>query len=291
MCRCPSVATMPTELVSSDADVRAILADPAYVVPPAPEASDIGTLAWLRAHVTRFCEGEAHDRRRALAEHEIAGLDPASLRQTAAELAAAELARRKHSDPFDVMPLARRVPAAALASGLGLAQADIAAAVDAMLAAVSGYLNPDLAGPDADRSVAFLAKMFGPAEPEPLANRIGLLMQACDATAALIGNALIAAFAEDGTVAQIIARTLVDDPPTLRTRRLSPGGELVVIDISGCTFGAGRRPCPGADQATALVAGVLDAILARCELADQPIDYLPSPNLRMPASLLVTLNQ
>jgi len=282
---------MPTELVSSDADVRAILADPAYVVPPAPHAGEIGTLAWLRAHVTRFCEGEAHDRRRALAEHEIAGLDPASLRQAAAELTAAELSRHPASEPFDVMPLARRVPAAALAAALGVPADDIAGAVDAMLGAVSGYLNPDLAGPDADSSVEFLVKTFGPGEPEPLANRIGLLMQACDATAALIGNALIAAFAADGAVEEIIGRTLVDDPPTLRTRRVSPGGGLVTIDISGCTFGAGRRPCPGADQATALAAGVLDAILARCELADQQIGYLPSPNLRMPASLLITPGQ
>jgi cytochrome P450 len=279
---------MPTELVSSAADVRAILADPAYVVPSAPHASGIGTLAWLRAHVSRFCEGEAHDRRRALAEHEIAGLDPASLRGAAAGLTAAELARRQTSEPFDVMPLARRVPASAIASGLGVPQGDVPGAVDAMLATVSGYLNPDLAGPDADRSVAFLLKTFGPGEPEHLANRIGLLMQACDATAALIGNALIAAFAADGTIEEVIGRTLVDDPPTLRTRRVSPDGDLVTIDISGCTFGAGRRPCPGAEQATALAAGVLDAIVACCELADQQIDYLPSPNLRMPASLLVT---
>jgi cytochrome P450 len=278
---------MPTELVSADADVRAILADPAYVVPPAPHSPEIGTLAWLRAHVTRFCEGETHDRRRALAEHEIAGLDPASLRQAAAELTAAELTFHPSSEPFDVMPLARRVPAAALAAGLGVSPDRIAAAVDAMLAAVSGYLNPDLARPGADSSVALLAESFGPAEPEHLANRIGLLMQACDATAALIGNALIAAFAADGTVEEIIARTLVDDPPTLRTRRISPDGELVTIDISGCTFGAGRRPCPGVDQARALAAGVLDAILACCELADQQIDYLPSANLRMPASLLL----
>ncbi len=282
---------MPTELVSSDADVRAILADPAYVVPPAPHAHGIGTLAWLRAHVTRFCEGEAHDRRRAMAEQDIAGLDPASLRRAAAALTAAELARRASSEPVDVMPLARRVPAAAIAAGLGVAQDDIAAVVEAMLAAVSGYLNPDMAGPDADSSVAFLAKTFGPAEPEQLANRIGLLMQACDATAALIGNALIAAFAAEGTVEEIIGRTLVDDPPTLRTRRVSPDGELVTIDISGCTFGAGRRPCPGSDQATALAAGVLDAILARCELADQQVGYLASPNLRIPARLLVTPGQ
>jgi cytochrome P450 len=284
---------MPKEdaLVSSDADVRAILADPAYVVPSAPPAAQTGTLAWLRAHVTRFCEGEAHDRRRALAEHEIAALDPAGLREAAAAMTAAELARHPNSEPFDVMPLARRVPAAALAAGLGLRADDIAAAVDAVLGAVSGYLNPDLAGPDADSSVALLAKTFGPGEPEPLANRIGLLMQACDATAALIGNALIAAFASDDSVEEIIAGTLVDDPPTLRTRRISPDGELVTVDISNCTFGAGRRPCPGAEQARALAAGVLDAVLARCELADQQIGYLSSPNLRMAASLLVIPRQ
>src|SRR5258708_2369185 len=89
---------MPTELVSSDADVRAILADPAYVVPPAPHAHGIGTLAWLRAHVTRFCEGEAHDRRRAMAEQDIAGLDPASLRRAPPALTPAGPARRARSE-------------------------------------------------------------------------------------------------------------------------------------------------------------------------------------------------
>lgn len=279
---------MPTELVSSQADVRAILADPAYTVPLAPPAGEAGTLAWLRAQVARFCEGEAHDRRRAQAEHDIAGLAPARLRQDAASLTSAELARHQDPGPFDVMPLARRIPAAALAAGLGVPEGEIPVAVDAMLAAVPGYLNPDLAGPDADSSVALLLKAFGPGEPESLANRIGLLMQACDATAALIGNALLAAFAADNTVGEVIDRTLADDPPTRRTRRVSPDAELVTVDISGCPFGAGRRPCPARDQAIALAAGVLDAILACCELADQQIDYLPSPNLRVPARLLVT---
>ncbi len=283
-------SSTPAKLVSSNAEVRAILTDPAYLVPPAPPAAEVETLAWLRAHVTRFSEGHAHDRRRALAEQEIAALDPSKLRQAAADLTAAELAIRTGTEPFDVMPLAKRVPLTALAAGLGIGQDAIAATVDAVLAAVPGYLNPDLAGPDADSSVAFLVKTFGPAEPEHAANRIGLLMQACDATAALVGNALLAAFAADDTVDETIARTLVDDPPTVRTRRISPDGDLLALDISGCTFGTGRRPCPGADQATALAAGVLDTLTTACELADQPIDYLPSPNLRMPARLLVTIS-
>ena len=113
---------------------------------------------------------------------------------------------------------------------------------------------------------------------------------ACDATAALIGNALINAFAdlEGASADEVIESTLASDPPVQRTRRLAPDGSTVTLDISARTFGAGRRPCPGAGQAIALAAGVLDALLGACDLADQPLTYVPSPNLRMPAQLLVT---
>ncbi len=289
---------MPTDLtgVIEDGDqVRAILADPAFVVPPAPEVPQAQaqprTLAWLRAHVARFCDGDAHDRRRAIAERELASLDPARLRATASTRTRTELS--KHSDaPFDAMPLARSIPVAALAAELGLAGDAVDQATREVLAAASGYPNPDQAGPDADAAIAHLAEVIGPADdPEALANRIGLLMQTTDATAGLIGNALITAFAadEEATADEVIARTLLDSPPVLRTRRLSPAGDVVTLDISGCTFGAGRRPCPGADQATALAAGVLDVLLPGCEVADQQFAYLPSPNLRMPAELLLTL--
>src|SRR5690242_5920687 len=60
----------------------AILCDPAYVVPPPPPAGPIGTLAWLRATVCRFAEGEDHARRRALIEARLAEIDPARLSKT-----------------------------------------------------------------------------------------------------------------------------------------------------------------------------------------------------------------
>jgi|HubBroStandDraft_1064217.scaffolds.fasta_scaffold05175_3 cytochrome P450 len=302
---------MPTELVTDDAEVRAILADPAFQVPPAPPVpiTETGTLAWLRAHVARFCDGQVHDRRRELVERELAAIDPPGLRTAAAELTSTvltgqELARAGRA-PFDAMLLARQVPVAVLAGALGVTADLSAKVVGAVLASASGYPNPDLAGPDADDGVRFLATALGPADADLLANRIGLLEQACDATAALIGNALIAAFADVGsridtltqtgplpqtdTADEVIARTLTDDPPVRRTRRLSPDGTQVTVDISACPFGAGRRPCPGADQAKALAAGVLDAMLPVCELADQRLSYLPSPNLRMPEQLLVTV--
>lgn len=43
-----------------------VLLDPAFTVPSVPEAR--GGVAWIRCMVPRFCEGEAHTRRRALTE-------------------------------------------------------------------------------------------------------------------------------------------------------------------------------------------------------------------------------
>ncbi len=284
--------TDPAEPVTSEAEVRAILADPAYVVPPAPvvPATETGTLAWLRAHVARFCEGTAHDQRRELAERDLAQLDPAHLRAAAADLADREVAELTSKTELDAMALAKRIPVAVLAAELGLAQETVTGAVEAILASASGYPNPDAAGPKADDGVRFLADAFGPGDAELIANRIGLLEQACDATAGLIGNALIAAFAEESGTStdQVIATTLTQDPPVRRTRRVTPDGDTITLDITSCTFGAGRRPCPGADQAIALAAGVLDAILPSCELADQQLSYLPSANLRIPAELRIT---
>lgn len=68
------------------ADVRAALADPALVPElPAADGGPAGaSVAWLRATVARFSSGEAHRRRRALVEAELARLEPVSLRQVAA---------------------------------------------------------------------------------------------------------------------------------------------------------------------------------------------------------------
>ena len=61
-----------------------LLASP---VPDPGPAGPYGTLPWLRATVSRFANGETHARRRALVEALLAELDPAALREEAAELA------------------------------------------------------------------------------------------------------------------------------------------------------------------------------------------------------------
>jgi hypothetical protein len=48
-----------------------VLLDLAFTVPAVPEAA--AGVGWIRCIVPRFCEGDAHARRRALVERVIAG--------------------------------------------------------------------------------------------------------------------------------------------------------------------------------------------------------------------------
>jgi cytochrome P450 len=268
---------MTSRVVTGHEQAAAILADPGYRVPAAPAVPDgeVGTLAWLRASVARFSEGPDHDRRRALAEDDVARMDVTRLRQEAAAATAASLAV-SNEQPFDVTRLARRVPVAVLAAELGMADVRV---VDAAVAVSAFYLSPDQAGPQADESVAVLLSALRPdlIGADVAASRIGLLLQACEATAGLIGNALARflghARSSTGrtsspcTISELVADTLSEDPPVRTTRRESPDGDVVIVDISTMPFGAGRRPCPGESQAKALAAGVLDALLPQCERA------------------------
>jgi cytochrome P450 len=290
---------MTSKVITDHDEAVAILADPGYRVPAAPAVPDgeVGTLAWLRASVARFSEGPDHDRRRSLAEDDLARMDVTRLRHEAAAATAANLAV-SNGRPFDVMRLARRVPVAVLAAELGMADVRV---VDAAISVSVFYLKPDQAGPEADESIAVLLDALRPdlIGAELAASRIGLLLQACEATAGLIGNALVrflgharssaGRLATTPTINGILADTLSEDPPVRRTRRESPDGDIVLVDISTMPFGAGRRPCPGESQAKALAAGVLDALLPACVGAEEQVQYPDAENLRVPARLLLTL--
>ncbi|MEV4319875.1 hypothetical protein [Actinocrispum sp. NPDC049592] len=204
--------------------VQAIIADPRFAPPP-PEPGPMGTMRWLRSSVVRFSSGETHARRRALVERDLAALDPAVLRKRAAESTV---------DPEDV-------PTAVLAGTLGFT--DVPAALEAVREVAAAYHG----GAEPDEAVATLVKLAPPAEPEVLANRIGLLIQAYAATAAMI--------------------TSPGEPPVRFTRRQAlrdaeidgvtiPAGTVVRLDISTFPFGGDARPCPGREHALALVAGV-----------------------------------
>lgn len=286
-------------MITRAEDVRSVLEDPAFVVPPAPAAEPSG-VAWLRASVGRFCNGEAHRRRRALGTADLERLDVAALREQACARAAALLAGTG-SKPFDVMArIARPTTVDVLAGALGIAGAD-----PADVATVGrAYPSAEAAGARADRAVGRLVTACGGTPDEATAARIGLLVQACDATAGLAANALIALLtgARSGSAEEVVAAALRDDPPVRATRRIAeaparigdvdiPAGATVVLDLTAARddrlpFGAGPRSCPGREQALALAAGIVDACRG-CRLAESEIDFAPAANLRSPASLML----
>ena len=260
-----------SRVVSGHARVRAVLGDPGYTVPDPGSGAAPGTMLWLRQNVARFNEGADHGRRRALAVDLLRPVDPGRLRAEARDQANAVI-DAAGGRPFDVMTqVARRVPGRVLAAALGAADPE---QVAGLLAPVAAVYQPGPADPAAaDASVARLAALLGrPGEAgegggpdERVAARIGLLIQACDATAGLTGNAVAA-----GTLAEVLVeRTLRADPPVLVTRRVAPDGTTVTLDLTSggrgglLEFGWGRHACPGAEHVRALAEGVIEPLLAR----------------------------
>lgn len=201
---------------------HAVLTDPEFVVPPVPD-SPPGGIAWLRASVARFSRGAAHSRRRALALAELASVDPDGLRLRAAE---------RGGGPVEV-----------LAEALGL-PAELADDIADDVAVVAKSYQPHTTiTEEADRALARLVEACGGVADEATANRIGLLVQSCDATKALVAN-------------RVAGHT---DPPVPLTRRVAPDGTLVEVGLAEAPFGIGPHACPGREHALALAAGLVEA--------------------------------
>jgi hypothetical protein len=202
-----------------------VLTNPAYEVPQPPGRVDKRVdMAWFRNSVARFSRGTDHQRRRALAEEVLAGIDPQKLRQRAAD-----------GHPGGV--------AGVLAEALGLSP-EVAAAVDGDVAVVAACYHPHTrVTPEADAAIARLVEAFGGDADEVTANRVALLIQARDAT-----NALVTVMAEGRS-----------DAPVPLTRRIAPDGSLVEVSLSDAHFGAGEHACPGRAHAIALAEGMIDA--------------------------------
>ncbi|MFI9327839.1 hypothetical protein ACIGZJ_09870 [Kitasatospora sp. NPDC052868] len=270
-------------------DVTAALADPALVPVPA-EPGPPGGVAWLRATVARFSAGAAHAGRRALVEADLAGLDPARLRIAAAAGFEADARLR-----------AVRV----LAEALGLAEPQAVARAVAVVAGAYFADRPE--DREADAAVAWLLPRMlpdsGEAPPDHAANRIGLLVQACDATGRLVEHARRSAD-RGAPTAGLLAETLRRDPPVRAMRRQAvrattvgavaiPVGTEVVLEtaaaVAGCpgaptlAFGAAPRLCPGREHALALAAGILHGVSEERFMAVAPAggaDAVVGPTLQ-----------
>lgn len=206
----------------------AVLHDPAFVVPPVPPAAT--GIGWLRATVGRFSTGAAHERRRALSTAILDGIPPAALRAAGGD----------H-------------PVTVLARAIGVPEP-----VESLVRDIAQAYQPGTGDePRADAAVDRLVAVLGGEYDEPAAARIGVLVQACDATAALIA----------GARHRPVEEVLRDDPPVRATRRQAlaattvggvpvEAGEIVLIGLAGGpAFGAGPRRCPGRAHALALVEG------------------------------------
>lgn len=257
--------THTTHVFDRYADISAALADPALVpeLPasgsgPASSGGPAGFgVAWLRATVARFSSGESHRRRRALVEAELARMEPAALRRAVAERPEGEVRVRV---------------VRTLAEALGMP--DPGAAAEAVTVVAGACFKAADASPDEDEAVARLVAQLAP-EPttdeaalETAANRIGLLVQACAATAALVENAA-------GSDVPL-ARILREVPPVPAMRRVAARttrvagreigeGDAVLLDLATAnrthpvplTFGAPPRVCPGRAHALAMADGLL----------------------------------
>ncbi|UMP05846.1 oxidoreductase [Amycolatopsis sp. EV170708-02-1] len=209
-------------------------------VPPVPQDVEPGGVRWLRANVARFSRPADHARRRALVLTELARMGP--VRDKAFALA------KVMRDEVE------RVPVAVLAAELGLPD------VSRDIATVSGAYHPHTEiGDDAEVAMRRLVEVCGGDAGERTAARIGLLVQACDATAKLLGKAL-AAHRPGEDSESLLDRVLREDPPVRVTRRWV-GGEVVEVDLSEHPFGAGPKQCPGEALARQVAAGILDALL------------------------------
>jgi hypothetical protein len=207
--------------------VLAVLNDPSFVVPPVPSAP--AGVAWLRATVGRFSIGAAHERRRALS---VAILD---------------------AIPLESLRTGEMHPVAVLARAMGAGESVVGPVRDVAQAYQPGTGDETRADAAVDRLVAVL----GGGYDEPTAARIGVLVQACEATAALIERARHLP----------VEDVLRDHPPVPATKRRAlatttvgdltiEAGEVVQVRLADdLAFGAGPHRCPGRAHALALVEG------------------------------------
>ncbi len=264
--------------------------------------------------MARFTDGPEHARRRALVEALLP--EPGALERAAAKRTG-ELADITAS-VFDAMPVARTVPVAALAAALGVAEVDVPWVVTMTgrlcdgLAPTLGERPSTAARSEVDAAAWLLQTMLPPLGPdagagdERVVAAASLLFQARDATAALIGAALLSGADEDDDA---VARALRGQPPVQTTRRTAladvelggvtvPRGATVWVVLAAAevgrpeipaTFGGGRHACPGAAPAAALARGVVAGLFAAGwrPVPGQGAGYEPRPNLRLPTQVLL----
>jgi cytochrome P450 len=290
-------------IVAAPGLVAQALAEPSLRVRPPSEPVPLSLVGRptgeVFARLVRMTDGEFHARHRPAVAAAAARFSMAAV-EAATVAATHDLAARTGPDA-----LLSALPVQAMARLLGVADAELdrtVAWVHDFTRGIAAGAAPDTLQRSDDAVIGLLAQ--GEREglaPVAAANRIALMQQALDATAGLIGNAILAWRARpgalEGTVfVEQVART---DPAVHNTRRfaaagLELGGQriaegqclllLLATTEAGPGFGAGAHACPGERIALAIAATALRTLveLGAVERLGPMKGYRPLPNARLP---------
>ncbi|PLY46980.1 cytochrome [Janthinobacterium sp. ROICE36] len=337
-------ASLDCWLATGAAGVRAVLAHPACRVRP-PALAVPHTLAGtpcgtIFAELVRMNDGERHAVPKQVLARALDRVDLARLHARTLHLAQAQLpgsAARLNDAIFEL-------PLFAVADLLGFAPAQwpaLAAWTREFVACLSPLSNgAQLAG--AQAAAEALLQRFsvllreGQALPGSLlhdvvagagqagwhasggmaANLVGLLSQTCDATAGLLGNAVVALRAQPELSTQpraapeqwpaMLREVSRHNPSIHNTRRYTaedvefngvrvPAGQMIVVVLASAVhdagglaapgFGHGRHVCPGQSIAHTIATACLQAWAGALERLPLAWSYLPSLNARIPVFL------
>ncbi len=308
------VGNLNAWIAASAATVEAVLNNPAFHVRPAddivPSIMRGTALGELFAHMVRMTDGPLHVSRRHDAEQLLEGIDVPAIATVLPDL---------QNAPLDALMFA--FPSRAIAALLGIAPRDVDGVetyARALARAIAPGAPPETLAP-ASRAVEALRALFAKRFPdeEQRYGAIGLLFQAYDGTAGLIGNtlyhlaialpAIAARIVQDApTLAGFVAEVARLDPPVHNTRRFAATeipiedalvrqNESVLVLLAAAntdpaaagrtfTFGAGAHACIAARLAITITSVAVKALVtAGVDLAGiQRNGFYPALNVRVP---------
>ncbi|MEZ5375330.1 MAG: hypothetical protein R2733_02395 [Acidimicrobiales bacterium] len=312
-------------LADDDEQVRRIeaietLGNETLSVVPGPIRAhrDTDAARWIQGQMARFSDGVEHRQRRFAVEQLLATLPVVPLLnhtrdETEARLAEladgwADAAEPEAGDQaygqwldsgtmtLDAMPFfARRRPVMSLLQFLLPDIDDVEPLVDDVRALVHGVVPGAVATPASNASAERMLEHLGDG-PDGIA-AISVVFQTHDATAALIGQALVVD--EPGCTARDrVNWAVLHGAPVTRTLRYAtdavdpgatPAPTVVPLDSVGplpLTFGSGAHACPGRHLAALLAEAVIGPLVdRRWRPLPNGIVYEDRPNLSLPARL------
>lgn len=286
-------------VVASAPAVRAALTSencrvrpPAELVPRALVGSAAGEIF---GRLVRMNDGAAHAALKPRVSGMVAGLDPRAVVEQARRHA------RALAYPTRLGDFVARLPAYVVASLLGVPD-DRLEATALATAALARCFAPGTSADQLEAGKAAAAALRGlfTGDDVSVANRVGFLFQAYDATAGLIGNTLVAlgrdpGLPRDAELGAVVAEVVRFDPPVQNTRRflaadgavagaaMKAGDAILVVlaaanhdpsanshperfdpsrrERAAFTFGVGPHTCPGEALAMAIASAGVAALL------------------------------